>query len=52
MIYRAAQNGAPGPISEQVFEPLSMGRLYDLDAWAAWYNDKYVPEVDDDEAVA
>lgn len=48
MIYRAGQNGAPGPLSEREFPPLSMGRLYDLDEWAAWFNDRYVPETDDD----
>jgi hypothetical protein len=47
MIYRAPGNGAPGPLPEKEFPPLSMGRLYDLDKWAEWFRDKYVPETDD-----
>jgi len=49
MIYRMEQNGAPGPLSDQEFPPLSMGRLYDLDKWAKWFKDKYEPEVSDAE---
>lgn len=50
MIYRAKQNGAPGPLPDSEFPPLTMGRLYDLDKWAKWFNDKYVPEADENDA--
>jgi hypothetical protein len=49
MIYRCEQNGAPGPIPEEQFPALSMGRLYDLDKWAQWFKDKYTPESDSEQ---
>lgn len=50
MIYRAPGNGAPGPIPEDVFPAMSMGRFYDLDKWSEWYSDRYVPEADEADA--